>query len=904
MPLSADEKLQRQLTDPYFGLAESLALPSLASQKHATVAAASVEKKRALDPAQAMADEALQADGVGLADIAESSVRQGWEQLYDFFSGGSRANEEISKAADIASGVTPEARKRIVGDPQEKVIQSLAKGNYFDAAGQAVLAGPATLADSANVIPELAVGALATGLGGRAVAGRRVKKGKEGISRIFDRVDVARDNLAKNAAASSKNIAVDALKGIPKAAGQVSLATADITQRQNNDFRELHGRDMDRGELATSYAINLATMLPTPSIIKNLFIPDFKKQIKTEIGTLTKNIKGGSNFKQIMSRVVDGTKKVTLAGGAEAGQEYFQTWAEAINVQLGPKERETFWKSIQELIGNEDNQLQALAGSFLGGGAGGTARAAISVPAVAAGATLDTAKGTAKVAAKGTVAAVKGAGKVVSAVANNAAYKVLSSEERDVIRSEFNSRKEIVDAKVSEFQSAVDTVKAATTIDELRENPDIAKVVADRQGTLTDEQLGNRKTLEKLKADVIRTYRGDIGLLKTELAGSTVAAVAKKSAENVGSAASNAAVAAVRAVSPGAKAVIEGVKDLSDKAVKATKELRSSTALGMIELAANAGKEETKQILEAAKTLSLDDLQRVTAVTSEINPTLAKSLDLVIASKNRALERTGVVVKSIVNKQTLDKGIEAASKLPKLASDSVASISSLLNKTAAATFEDLESLSKTEKVVALIEKSEEFKQQIKGAMSRDNMVIVKRKLDRSRARLEKEAALASRSVGKKVTDAVAENVTPVVKAAAESVGKRVGDVTSKLEESGKKKAEEKAAAVYTPELVKELKDLELASGDPKLTKILLERLPAFTKLMRESGITTRADFELFTEQFPGIQKNMDVYDALAEQYPTSVVVDEAVDVFANLLLDTTDKIKDAYNKMNPPECKV
>lgn len=900
MPLTADEKLQRRLTDPYYGLAEELAQPSLAQQKNLSVSISNVEKKRALDPQQALADEAAQQDGAQLIDIAESSVRQGYEQLKDFFSGGSRSNVDIAREADIASGVTPEGRKITVGDPQEKVIQSLAKGNYLDAAGQALLAGPATLADSAQVIPELAIGTATTAIGGRALAGRRIKKAKEGIGKIFDRVDEARANLAKNAAAAGKKPVTDVLKAIPKAAGQVSLATADITQRQVNDFRELHGVDPTREEAATMYAINLATMLPTPSIIKNLFIPDFKKQIKTEVGTLVKNIKGGSNFKQIMSRVVDGTKKVTKAGGAEAGQEYFQTWAEAINVQLGPKERETFWKSIQEVIGDEDNQLQALAGSFLGGGAGATARATVSVPAVVAGATVDTAKGTAKTAVKGTVAAVKQVAKGTTALANNAAFKVLSQEERDVIASEFGSRKEIVNAKLAEFKDAVDTVKAATTIETLRENPDIRDVVNARQEELgiAEEDLGNRKTLEKLKAGVIRAYRGDAALLKTELATSNVAAVAKKSAENVTSAATDAAVATVKAVSPGAKAVLESVKQFGDKAVKAAKEIRSSTALGIIEIAANAGKEETKTILEAAKTLSLDDLQRTTAVVSEMNPKLATSLQQVINKKNQALERTGVVVKSVVNKDTLSKAIQEAAKLPKLASDTVASISSVLNKTVAGKIEDLESLAQVESVAKLIEQSKEFKDQTKGAMSRDNMVIVKRKLDRSRARLEKEAALAARSVGEKVKDAV----TPVVKDATETVKKKADEVKTTIEASAKKRAQ--GNVKVSPGMQAATEAVIETLRKPDQQEVLIQAAPDFVKQMKKNGVNNRAEFEVFIDQFPELQENLRFYKALEEQYPTNVVVDEITDVFKTLLLDGQDKIKEAYNKMNPPECKV
>ena len=915
MPLTPQERQRRRQTDPYFGLAEELSQqPSLAQQKGMANATASVEKKRELDPAQAAADEALQADGTDLADIAESSLRQGWEQLSDFFTGApERSNEEIAKQADIKSGVTEEGRQRLVGAPQEAVVQSLAKGNYFDAALDAAKAGPGTLADSANVIPELAVGALATSLGGRALAGRRVKKGKEGIGRIFDRVDVARENLAKNAADASKNIAVDALKGVPKAAGQVSLATADITQRQNNDFRELHGRDMDRTELATAYGINLATMLPTPAIIKNLFIPSFKKQMTTEIKTLVKNIKGGSNFKQIMSRVVDGTKKVVAAGGAEAGQEYFQTWAEAINVQMGPKERTTFWKSIQEVIGDEDNQMQALVGAYLGGGAGGTARAVVSVPAVAAGATVDTAKGTAKVAGKTALAVGKGVSNVAKAVVNNAAYKVLSQEERDIIASEAGSRKKLVDIKVKEFEGAAEKVKAAKSLDELRENELYRKVISDTQQErgLTDDQMGDRKVLESIKGKLIRAYRGDIGLLKTELAAQFGQAVAARSAKNIGDATSNAATAAVRAVSPGAKAVIAEVQQYGEQAVKAVKELRSSTALGMIELAANAGKEQTSQILEAARTLSLDDLERTTAVISEFNTDLARKLQNEMGKKEKALERAGIKSKVIVNSENLSPAIKALAGETRLKVGQGASVSSIINQTLAGKIDDVESLDQVFKAVALLESSADFKNQENGAMSRDNMVVVKRKLERTRARLnrdlsaggivDKAAKVVGETAGKVAKAAKDAKDSDIVKDTTDNVRTKVEDVRTKIEDSAKKRAA--GNVKISPGFKAVIEAVAEGLKKPDQSDALIKSAPDFVKQMNRYGVNNRAEFELFVEQFPEMQENIEFYKAVEEYFPSNIVADEVVDVFANLLLDTSDKIKEAYKKMQP-ECPV
>jgi hypothetical protein len=207
MPLTTDEILQRRLSDPYFGLAEELAAPSLAATKKMSLAAAHVEKKRAIDPAQASADEAFNVDnyleggpqGVGLSDIAESSLYRGRENLFDFISGRTQDPGAVQALADVEAGVTPEDRKRLVSDPQEKVIQSLAKGGrgYLEAIPQALAAGPATLADSAQVIPELIGGALATAFGGSgaAVLARRGEKLFSGGKKLLKRVETAKEAL-------------------------------------------------------------------------------------------------------------------------------------------------------------------------------------------------------------------------------------------------------------------------------------------------------------------------------------------------------------------------------------------------------------------------------------------------------------------------------------------------------------------------------------------------------------------------------------------------------------------------------------------------------------------------------------------------------------------------------------
>jgi len=889
MPLTPEEILQRRLTDPYFSLAESLSKPSLSDQKKASLAAASVEKERNMDPAASIANDQHNieqffgetAPTSGLLDVAESGLYQAGSHLADFVTpGASRTNEEIRQAADERAGLTPEARQRLVTDPQQQVIESLAAGDYLGAVPEAIAAGPGTLAESASFLPELAAGALLTRFGGKAgkrIVGQKVKKKTD---KIFEAIDRARKSPVETALEKAATVT-------PKAAGQVSIATADITQRQNNDFRAEHGRDMNRNELATSYAINLATMMPQPAILKNFFVPKFKQQIGKEIKTLGKNIIGGSNARNVAVRVADGTKKVLAASGAEAAQEYFQTWAENINVQMGPEERKNFFESAMEVFGDEENQLQALAGTYLGGGAGGTARAAITVPAVAAGTAIDTTKGTVKTAAKATKAVTEKTARVVQKAVNKQTYKVLSEEEREVIRSEFESRKEIVDAKTREFESAVEKVKSARTLAELRGDPAIREVVQRRQeeSGVSDDALESRRALEKLKSDVIRAYRGDIGLLKTELQASNVADIAGQSAKNIKSKSVETAAAAVKAVAPSVTEVIADVKRHGAKAVKAVQEIRSSTALGMIELAAHAGKAEAKQIVEAAKSLSLDDLNRATAVISDVKPEIARQLQPIIRAKQKALEKTGVRAKTIINSETLSPIIKDVAKRGNIAAKEIAQVSSELRKTVAGKIDDLLTLEQAEAVAKVVEQSEEFKKQIKGAMTRDSMVELKRKLGRMRKELEKEPGAKEKA--KAAAKAVLETAAPVAKKATEKVAAKAAPKRD-----------------FSPTFRTIVKAVGETIKKPDQAQALIDSVPDFVKQVKKFGVENRSDFLAFVEEFPELQDNVEFFSKLEESFPSDVTAKEVYDNLRTIGIDNLDAVKKAYNAVNPPECKV
>ena len=558
----------------------------------------------------------------------------------------------------------------------------------------------------------------------------------------------------------------------------MSVVTADITQRQIADYVEEHGERPSAAQITRFYGTNLITMTAEGGIIKQLILPKFKKEFVREAKAVFSNIKGGSNIRSIGTRIGRGIKNVATAGGAEAAQEYAQTWADIINVGIGPND--DFMTGLNRELKDSNNQLQALTGSFLGLGAGSTLRGAVAAPAVVVGTGVDTLKGTAKTAVKAVVGTTKLGGKVIKHVADKRDFRVLSEEELNEIKGDRDSRKVVVDAKVSGLQASVDTIESADIIEDLRLDEEISKRASKiiRDNDLTDSDLRDPKVFKKLKRDLVKPYKADIGLLKIELETDTGVAIVKQSAKNIRRKSVEVAVAAVEAVSPGVKAVIQTVTDLElgKKALKAVDEIRSSTALGMIELATDAGKAETKTILEAAKSLDKHDLDRVTAVIGEMKPEIGRKLLKAQKAKDKALERTGLKRNELINEETLNPIIADVASRGTIDAGEVASVSNALNETVAGNIDDMSALKSAEAALAAVEASEDFQNQTNGAMSRDGAVAVKGKLKKVRARLLGRP----KEIKDKVTGAVA-GVVKTVKGTLETGGKLTPEIKDKME---------------------------------------------------------------------------------------------------------------------------
>lgn len=907
-------------------------LLSLADQKTLLISEKLLEKQTAMAKSPVLADAEARAaraelrntrprESSNLIDIAQSSAMQGFSLASDFAKGFfgdeiSRSTEQIRQEADEYMGVTSEARERFVDQPVQEVMDSTAKaslaldeGDYLEAlkqgataALQGIKAAPGVIADSFSAAPEIVVGATATALAGGAGVPLLAKKAKSAAN-IFKRFE--KGVKASKAKLTRGELLKEGLATLPRTAAQMSVVTATFTQRIIADWEQENGEKASLSRKAAFYVGGLATMTGQGVILKNLFIPNFKKEFIKESKAAIANVKERSHLVEVGKRVGEGLKKAFIAGGAEGGQEYVQSWVEIVGGGIGKDD--AFIEGLKRELSDADNQVEAAAGAFLGFGAGGLARAAISAPAVAAGSALDITKAAAKGTAKTAIGTTKLAGKGLAAVANQATFKVLSQEERDTIVSEDASKRVVTEEAIRKLDAAVFKVKAAKSVDDLRRDEGVSKDLDKylENNELSEEDLDNSKAFAKAKHALARAYNAESGLIKVAQETSVQRAVAARSAKNIEAKSVKAAKDLINSVSPTAEKALAAVKDLGPKAIQAVEEIRSSTALGMIEMATNATSKQAKAIVTAAPDLSMDDLKRVTNVINESNPEIGRKLQQVVRTKDKYMKRVGLKLEEIVNDDNLNDVVRDVARRSLVLSDEVAILSTALSEIVASTIEDLDALTKTEEAVAILEKSVDFKEQLKGAMTKKQMETVKRKLKVARIRLERDSRPLKEAVIKDVKD-VAAAVVPAVKSGVKAAVPAVKDAVNAGVQAVKDAAETKIEVSdkfrERVQLVGEYLD------NPIESKSLLEEesVDAFVKLMLANGIKTHKQFVAFLKEFPDLQNNVDFVRKLEALYPGPLTAVQQYDGIKTKGINILKSFQKAYSEMTKlnPECGV
>jgi len=847
---------------------------SLLDMKLESLSAKSVEKETRLGTEAAIA-AAAQSDqesanmflggGENYWDVAESSLYQAGSHLYDIVSDQNRTNQEILELSDSKAGLSAQGRERMVTAPQQAVAEELGQGNYLEAAMNLPGATLGTIADSAGSIAEIggtavalaaataAAPAVATGLG-LAALGKKLYSGVKVVDKAVDAVDAAKkvSLLTKTA-----NVTKSALKAAPKAAAQVSVATADMTQRQVNTYRENFGEAPSVENVIGMYAANLSTMIFQPGIVKGLFVPAFKKQIKDEIVSITKNLVKGSNIAALGKRVGSGIIKIGTAGLAEGTQEYVQSWVEVLNTKIGPEDTGKFLEAVSREIGDKDNQLQSLLGGYLGFAAGGGIRSATTVPAVAAGGALDltkaTAKGTVKVASK---VAAKGASMAADS-ATRASQKLLSEEERAVERETVAREKIIADQKVEDLQSRIDTIDKAESVEELMADPVLSSKIKEIAGdNTTTEELTEPKMLAKIKAELVSEAKGQQVILKAAAYGSSKARVLGKIGNNVVDAVSDKAKKLLKDVP--VEQILESVKDMSEKSVAAVKGVRSSAARGVIELGIREGMKSSNIIVAAARDMEVADLKKVVTVLTESNPELGAKLKKTFDAKVKALKTLGQLNDDVTVEGNVSPVLKSVASSDTITDKQADSVFNIITKTINGKIGDIASLEVVESAVAKYKESNAYK----SGANKVSMEVLERRLGyhakKLRNPLAEQIKTKSAELLSKITS---KGVLPYIKDSA--VAGKITDLLETNPTLQEFKAKVKELIAKIPDMP-DMPDINTEKG-------LAEFEASIDKAYNLSLESVKSAAKVTKKVVLGDGKTKTVYDATGKPYSAQVV---------------------------------
>ena len=882
-------------------------LPSLADSKTLRLSDKLFEKQQKLTPPPvplnptpeevAAAHERLSngaGNGDSLLNMAEASVYRGAGHIADSYANirqnalgntDFRLSEDVDnlsdeKFSDAKAGFTG---REVFNADVNQLSDSVSKGNVIDSVTQGLALGPRALADSAASGIELAAGVAATAgataiggpiLGaatGSAVFGKKVKDTIDTTEKVV--------TLAERIKKGAKAIP----SAIVKNASKTSLLTADLTEQMRQEYKSTHN---DEEPSAAYYATNIPITIALNAVEFGLIskaIPKFSKptikEMKESVKFMSKN-----HSVEAAKRIFNGTKKVVSAAGAEAGQEYLQTWHEILAPVVSGDTIKDLVATAAIELGKDNNQTEAIVGSILGFSAGGTARAAVAAPTVTAGLGVDAVGATIKTAGEVTKATGRGLRKVQNAVS----LKVLSTQDRESIRNDYNIKKEIVNEKTAELDASINTITESKTHADILTDERLAPVVKEQQVALgfTDEDLNDADKLQTLKDRIVRKQKAAQALLRVELQTSNAAVLTKQITKNVQDLAVETAVAAIESVPEEVvvKTIETGIaaKDKSIAAVKAVKELKSSTALGMVEMGIKNAVGSSKTIITAATNLDPRDLKRVASVITNVNPKLGDQLTRLYQNKVDALKTVGLRNTDLVNKETLSPVVTSVASSGTLEGQSAPAVASAIKSTLASKIADKSTLETIKKAVAVYKASPAFTDKTSpGRIDETNMTVLENRLQNATDRLNK--AITKENVSETV-----DKVKSTVGDTASKIKKSVTDAVPQVKKAATAAIDKVNttidASVNTKKILEKSKVLTAISTiidniDKGQVKDMLDTVPAIVTALQAKGYETANDLKDLVEQFPGLAKNEEFHAALKSRFKTEtdVIMDETSD---------------------------
>lgn len=290
--------------------------------------------------------DAIQAGG--LKTLADTG-----DMILDFVTPGD--NTLLNDAKDQTKidkyvGYNRKTADRAIGEATEY----FKNGNYAKAAWE-IYKEPQIIAESIPAMAEMLLGF------GKFTTAGRLAMGVNAANKAGDVAAASKltKELAENVSNSQK-----AMYRVAQNAGLLTFAASQTNNQieervKNNQQAGVTGGD-SIGEVATVFASNLALYgLDRGLFTKITGIGGGKAALSDAFGFSTAETK-----KSIMKNIANKALAASIAGGAEGGQEYFQTWGEIINEQLGTGANGG--KGFLEIIKDSKNIDESIGGLLAG----------------------------------------------------------------------------------------------------------------------------------------------------------------------------------------------------------------------------------------------------------------------------------------------------------------------------------------------------------------------------------------------------------------------------------------------------------------------------------------------------------------------------------------------------------
>lgn len=681
--------------------------------------------------------------GAGLLDLAESSIYQSQENISNFLTGQSNPNAQAE--ADARAGYT--GREDLQGRQQEAITgiaqgrNDFNEGNYLKglasyggAALDTLKMGPELLADSAGSVVEGAAGVAMTALpeaassvAGVTLLGKKLRAAESTVSGISKAIDEAQKAIK---AGKKVGPVEKALVKSTKAVSQTSFMTANVLQNMKEDYiAENNGETPNAGYWAVNAPIAIALNTVQLGIFKKFFLPS-KAGVKKDIQGIKNYVKDMTEIldpipksysKKVATTILGKARDVSAAAGAEAGQEYLQSWHEILATKMDGLSLDS---AIEELSSGS-NQDQTLFGAFAGAAAGGTGKGIAVAP-----------KAALEVGAETALGVTQSAVQVAKKQAIRGSLKLLSPEERVEISENYNVKKEAFDVVKAKKEQQIKDLDKITSLDSVSDKEILADLnKAKEKLGITTSEMKDPDVFNEIKNKVKKDYNATVFLSRESLERSRAGMAAKMIGKNIANEVKEVALRVAK--KEDIDKAVEKLKEFGVDVQNTVKGLKTSAAVGIVErgtlYGANITQSEIDKIVKTAEKLSFKDLKKSMLVLKSTNPKLhnaLKSTYKIVERRTKRFKQSNIEI----NKDNISPVLKSVTTAGEINSESEVLVEdALLESFEANSITDLESLKILEKAVNLYSKSKRIKNKKSRLVKKSDIAIYRKRIAEMKA---------------------------------------------------------------------------------------------------------------------------------------------------------------------------